>query len=216
MYKWDVSKVAKVPHGYWLDISNQRSFMDALAQKLDIKAASDWFRVTEKMIHENGGGGLLTTFYNGSLSKLLSTVYPEYQRACRTAVLRVVNDLKLNKMEDLLDVPQSEIFYRIPQLMKQHSHMLIKCTCYKLLTGVVLVTAFPELNLKAPTRPSYATYAGYWKNMNNQRAFFDQLANKFGKSIPNEDLTKIMSFSIIRNEMLILFKTLRIFLIGIT
>ncbi len=41
-----------------------------------------------------------------------------------------------------------------------------------------MANCFPELNLPNPSKPRYVPYWGYWKNINNQRAFFDNLAVK--------------------------------------
>ncbi len=75
-YKWDYSKFKHVPNGHWTNISNQRHFLDELASKLDIKVES-WSKQTTTTIIENGGSGLLAK-YNGSLTSLLTAVYPEY------------------------------------------------------------------------------------------------------------------------------------------
>ncbi len=43
---------------------------------LDIKDFNDWYKVTLNELKQMGGGGLLAHY--GSLSRLLTTVYPEY------------------------------------------------------------------------------------------------------------------------------------------
>ncbi len=63
-----------VQKGYWNNISNQRSFLDDLVKRLNIKGMQN---ITAKILQENKGSGLLDK-YNCSLSKLLQTVYPEY------------------------------------------------------------------------------------------------------------------------------------------
>ncbi len=79
IYKWDLSKFSCVPRGYWNHIENQRHFMDALATKLNIKDQEGWYSLTTKTMKSHGGHGLLHVKYNGSVTKLLTTVYPEYR-----------------------------------------------------------------------------------------------------------------------------------------
>ncbi len=76
-YHWDVSKFANVPRKFWYNLEHQRSFMDGLAKKLNIEDKEDWYKVKGPSLLEHGGGRLLM-IYNGSMSKLLSSVYPEY------------------------------------------------------------------------------------------------------------------------------------------
>ncbi len=73
---------------------------------IDIKTPRDWFSVTIRDVHTLYGKtcGVLNK-YAGSLSRALTTIYPEYTQACRYAVLHIVQDLKLNKVEDLLSIP---------------------------------------------------------------------------------------------------------------
>ncbi len=52
--------------------------MDGLAKKLNIANYEGWYSVQRKTFLENGGSGLLEK-YNGSKSKLLQSIYSEYQ-----------------------------------------------------------------------------------------------------------------------------------------
>jgi hypothetical protein len=56
------------PRDFWKDISNQRSFFDQLAIKLNIEKASDWYRVTAQEV-VNAGGHFISLYYNSSLIK---------------------------------------------------------------------------------------------------------------------------------------------------
>jgi hypothetical protein len=67
----------KVPRDYWNDLSNQRTFLDELAKKLNITAFEEWYRVSSKDVIENGGRGLFK-HYGFSIPKMLTTVYKEY------------------------------------------------------------------------------------------------------------------------------------------
>ncbi len=75
-YQWDQSKLL-YSHRPWDQMTNQRSFMDDLAKKLNISSHGGWYSVRGADLKRNGGWGLLQK-YNGSTSKLLMTIYPEY------------------------------------------------------------------------------------------------------------------------------------------
>ncbi len=91
IYKWDISKFvvhkysgksvspASVPRRHWDNISNHRKFMDKLAKKLNIKTQDDWYKVTWTTLVKNGASSVLQK-YNGSPRKLLTSVFPEYQK----------------------------------------------------------------------------------------------------------------------------------------
>ncbi len=54
--------------------------MDDLATKLNIRNQDDWYTISWKTLQLQGAGSLLTK-YNGSPSKILTTIYPEYPQA---------------------------------------------------------------------------------------------------------------------------------------
>ncbi len=51
--------------------------MNSIAQKLNITDKTDWYDITRKSLEKHGGSYLLKK-HNGSVIKLLQTVYPEY------------------------------------------------------------------------------------------------------------------------------------------
>ncbi len=67
----------RVPARYWEKLSNQRDFLDNLANRLLITERAGWYFVDTKTIIQHGGLTLLNQ-YNGSVSQLLSSVYREY------------------------------------------------------------------------------------------------------------------------------------------
>ncbi len=62
---------------FWNDISNQKRFIDEIGKHLNITNKEEWYKLTSATLVQYGGSQLLEKF-NGSLSKLLSHVYPEY------------------------------------------------------------------------------------------------------------------------------------------
>ncbi len=78
--------------------------MNELAKKLNITDTLEWSKITSTVLKNNHGNGMLQK-YNGSTSKLLLAVNPHFYQACRDLVLRIVGDLKLSKVEDILHAP---------------------------------------------------------------------------------------------------------------
>jgi hypothetical protein len=76
-YPWVSWKFSRVPRGFWSSLQNQRLFLDDMALKMDVKSVDDWYSVTRSKVIQHGGAGLLK-HYNGSVAKMLQTVYPEY------------------------------------------------------------------------------------------------------------------------------------------
>jgi len=73
------SKPRRIPRGYWKDLKNQRIFVDNIAQQFNITDKSGWYKVTTNQFRKQYGAmHLLNYCYNGSISKMLSTVYPEH------------------------------------------------------------------------------------------------------------------------------------------
>ncbi len=103
-YQWDSSKFAtRASRDHWGNLSNQLLFIDQLAKKLNITNHEHLYRLTRRHIQEQHGGTALL-HKCGSLSTLLTTLYPDYKKFCRNKVLSVVADLKLPHVADLLHV----------------------------------------------------------------------------------------------------------------
>ena len=66
-------------HPWKQNVDNPREFLEKMAGKLNIKEMSDWYKITQKDFSAIEGGSLLRSKYNGSISLLLSTAYPEYE-----------------------------------------------------------------------------------------------------------------------------------------
>ena len=67
---WKPWEFSQVPMGFWDDKENQKKYMKWLGEKLGFRKPEDWYGLTHKLIHENGGGGLLQKF-NGSVSEMI-------------------------------------------------------------------------------------------------------------------------------------------------
>eukprot|EP01121_Diplochlamys_sp_Union-15-3_P013862 TRINITY_DN4362_c0_g1_i1.p1 TRINITY_DN4362_c0_g1~~TRINITY_DN4362_c0_g1_i1.p1 ORF type:complete len:431 (-),score=54.16 TRINITY_DN4362_c0_g1_i1:183-1475(-) len=76
---WLMWKFTSVPRGFWKDVSNQRKFFDWIRSHHSFSSLDDWYHKPKALVHTNGGGGLLETYYNDSLVNALLTIYPEHQ-----------------------------------------------------------------------------------------------------------------------------------------
>ena len=59
--------------------ASHRIFFDSLGAQLGYKSMEHWYNITKKEICENGGTGLLNTYYKGSPSTALQRSYPEHE-----------------------------------------------------------------------------------------------------------------------------------------
>src|SRR5687767_13449017 len=68
----------KCNRGWWPKLENQRQFLNWLGQQLNIKNYEDWYKVRTVDVLQYRGGEHLLLLYGRSLSKALSTIYPDY------------------------------------------------------------------------------------------------------------------------------------------
>lgn len=61
-----------LPRNHWVDLNNQKVFLDGLAQKFNIRSPMDWGKVTWDQVREGGGAGMLSR-YGGSLFSAVKT-----------------------------------------------------------------------------------------------------------------------------------------------
>ena len=62
-------------HSYWMDVKNQRKFLESISSKLRIKILADWKYIRVKDIEDYGGGELLKLY--PSYFKAIQTIFPE-------------------------------------------------------------------------------------------------------------------------------------------
>ncbi len=145
----NISNSAKVPHGYWNNINNQKYFLDQLANTLNIVTPSGWDEVTSALLRKHGGGSLLQK-YDNSMTRLFSTVYRGYKWRYsylprghwnNLATQRSFMDKILKKLNITMD---NHSWHKITvSSVQQHggSGLLKK---YKDSLGSMLATVYPE------------------------------------------------------------------------
>ncbi len=107
IHSWDITRFEKYLGSTLPDTPSrysERAFMDELAAKLNVTKPSDWLKVTTTSLQQQGASSLIKK-YNGSLTKLLTTIYPEYKQVCRDAVMKMVKDMKVNNVQELVHIP---------------------------------------------------------------------------------------------------------------
>jgi aromatic ring-cleaving dioxygenase len=76
--RWLPWKFTMTAKNTWKDKQNHKAYAIWLGEKLNYKNMEDWYKITQKDISSNYGGGLLVTYYNGSPSQFLQSVFPDY------------------------------------------------------------------------------------------------------------------------------------------
>jgi hypothetical protein len=69
----------KYSNAIWTKEENRRLFFDELANTIGLKEFEDWYVLTRDDISKNGGGGLLQSVYQNSLSTALRSIYPQHE-----------------------------------------------------------------------------------------------------------------------------------------
>lgn len=60
-------------------MKNQKKYLDWLGETLGYKSQNDWYELSQDIVDQNYGAGLLHLKYDGSPVTLLSTVYSELE-----------------------------------------------------------------------------------------------------------------------------------------
>ncbi len=61
----------------WTTLDKQRQFLEQVAKDMNIVTIDGWSKVTVKDVKQRGGAALVN-YYNGSLTALLRSVYPQH------------------------------------------------------------------------------------------------------------------------------------------
>ncbi len=138
-YQWDPTKFKSVPKNYWDSPSSQLSFMNQILSTMKVDPNEPvWNYLTHKILREHGGNGLLVGKYDGSVSKLLSSLYPEYKTACTEWIMNIVREKQFEKVEEILNVPMKYVWIcsyahncsylkqKGGRLLEQHDHSVVK------------------------------------------------------------------------------------------
>jgi hypothetical protein len=79
-HKWIPWRFKHTTRDYWSSIENQKLFVLELGRQFgfDDENLEGWYSVTNRKLIDNGAQGILSGYYDGSMIRLLSTVYPDH------------------------------------------------------------------------------------------------------------------------------------------
>lgn len=77
-HEWLEWKFQYVGFGFWNNPNNQKNFLDWLGTQLEFKTMEDWHNISNDLILQYGGRGLLA-YYNNSSLQMLQSLYPQHE-----------------------------------------------------------------------------------------------------------------------------------------
>lgn len=77
-YPWKLLDFGQVPQRYWTLHENRLAFLESMKSSLNINQPEDWYNVSQRNIMDFGGASLLD-YFGGSPSRLIMTVYPNFE-----------------------------------------------------------------------------------------------------------------------------------------
>jgi len=182
-HNWLPWKFGPVEQKYWTK-ENQRMFFDSIASEIGIRNLDDWYNIKTSTIVEKGGGTILNYYYGDSLSQALITLYPNHEFLLwkfnkvpstfwknldnqRKFFDWVAKQLHLKKPDDWYQVSPKEINKMGGStIMGMYSGSL-----YKALQSIYQdVEWYPWKFKRTPD--------GFWKDIQNQRFYFDWIAKQ--------------------------------------
>ena len=188
-YPWNYQPKKKLPrkeHGYWKSISTQRNFLDELSQKHSFTSMKEFtnYPKFKSIIFRNGGKQILL-YYNFDVSKMLSTLYPEYQwdEPNNFQTQKKMNKghwnspenhrLFMNNLYDKLNLTAISDWDNVKlKIFRQHGGTAI-LKYYSWNFRSLLQALYPSYHWKKTT--SCKQSWGFWKDENNRKTFLDQV-----------------------------------------
>jgi very-short-patch-repair endonuclease len=78
-YIWLEWKFKVTSNKFWKDLNNHKVYTEWLFKELKYESMEDWYKTTNIIVSKNHGCGLLSSYYNLSIQKMLKTIYPDYK-----------------------------------------------------------------------------------------------------------------------------------------
>lgn len=170
--------------------------MEHYAKQHHMTSRDDWYEVTPSQIIYAGGASILN-IYDGSLHAALCQIYPEHEwnsskfhrnpRKIKVAYGYWRNksnqEREISQLEKKLRITKFQDWYQISaEEVRRHggSSLLSQFggSLKKTLAAVRAQSPWNPLEFKhAPVTPPVSS--GHWKDMTNQRNFFEKLAKQF-------------------------------------
>ena len=183
-YNWLPWKFTVTPKGYFNEEGNRTKYMKWLSEELNINKYDDWYNVTYNDI-VNKHGKMIIEYY-GTYTDLIIKSNPNYnwlpwkfktitngyfddKENQNKYINWLSKELNINKYEDWYNVTYKDFVNNNGKsLLAIYNHSHIK----------LITSLFPDYNWlpwKFKNIPN-----GYWKDLNNQRKFLEQVAIEVG------------------------------------
>ena len=177
---------------YFRSIENQRKYLDFLFRKFYLQNLDDWLEISSYKIIQNGGTSLLS-LYSFDRKKLLSNVYPDHpwqfeklkinnkkENDHKSLVyLRFMNKLfrkfRLNSLDDWLNISRSQILQCGGKEILLYYNNNLK---------TLFSSIYPNHNWNFDNMKMNVNE--YFKSIENQRKFMDDLYSKLNFVSLNE------------------------------
>lgn len=221
-YKFEPWKFLDLfPRNYWSDKKVGRNSLDEIAQSLNIQSSEDWYKVTVVEVEENGGKNLMKA-YSGSLSRALSSLYPEVnwkpwmflhtppffwkdKDNQKIFMEDIAKQCNINHWQDWYSFDQSIILEnRGNGLLTHYDGSFIK----------LLLSIYPEHPWKV-WRFKEDVPNGFWADKKNQRDFFDYVKESLNYkdfrdfyNLRGSDIQRLGGGGLLRHYKKSLFKAL--------
>ena len=188
--------------GYWSNKENIKMFLEQFSERLNINSPGDWNNVSHKQIRLAGGRGIF--YYYRGLHDVLKDVFPHHDWSIlqekgkpkyywnniqhqRKFMDEIALKYNLNSPEDWNSITFATLkSHGGGQIISKYSSL------YDCLSHL-----YPEYHWN-PLKTKNLLGNGFWKNIENQRLFFDDIAVKY--NIQSMDDWKQIKSSIIRKE----------------
>ena len=181
-YNWLIWKFNKMGNNVWEDKKIQKDYLIWLGKKLGYTTMEDWYKINQKDIYNNLGGGLLVNYYNGSPSKFVMTMFPYYNWN--------ISKFSHNKTETLIEefLSNNESNFDIKKLIPQFKREWCKNTD----TGMMLPYDFyiesldgTKIIIECDGEYHYSEISHFYRNGKTLKKTQDRDIFKMNKALEN-------------------------------
>ena len=174
------------PQTFFAKQGNRRKFLNWIAEENEFDSLDDWYGVAKYFVLLHPGGGMIENYYNGSISKMLSDIYPEHDWELRKFIQAPTdywmddeNVLSfLNELAEKLGYKEMDDWYQLSQReLAKHGggalHNRFSGSPLRMLKHI-----FPEhdwLEFRFSMAPK-----GYWDSHKNLVRYMDWLGAVLG------------------------------------
>ena len=192
-YEWFEWLFSDVGHNFWKDVKNHKRYIKWLGEKLGYEKSEDWYQITQKLIHDNSGAGLLYLYYSASPFLFVKTMFPNdewFEWLFNVAPTGTWEDVKNHKryakwLGKKLGYKEPKDWYQITlKLVHNNYGAGLLVTYYNDSASLFVKTIFPNnewfewLFIVAPQ--------GFWKDVKNHKRYVKWLGKKLGYEKPED------------------------------